>query len=262
MAFSSSSSLPIRSVSLPTRSHPSTLQVEEELVKFKTWETSVSCVSDAETIYSGLTNLGRMYTCVENLLSLPLTRQALSHNQYEKLVLELEDRSMRLLDICGSLRDIVSQIKEHVRDVQSALRRRKGGLIIDASFLKKLTKDAKKGVVDFKQIDHAYGAKPWNIDNHLSSVIRVLRTVSEASVSVFGMILSYLSVLVSKPKSAIKWSIVSKFIQEGEAVCKDQPRMRIEALDCSIEDIENGLECLFRRLIRTQASLLNIISLM
>ncbi|MFS8016691.1 hypothetical protein Hanom_Chr15g01371531 [Helianthus anomalus] len=45
---------------------------------------------------------------------------------------------------CGSLKDIMSQVKEHVRDVQSALRRRKGDLIIDASFLKKLTKDTKK----------------------------------------------------------------------------------------------------------------------
>lgn len=250
-----------RSVSLPTRSHPSTLQLEDELIKFKTWETSVSCICDAETVYSGVTNLERVYTCVDDLLSLPLTRQALLHHQYEKVVHELDDRSMRVLEICGYVRDIVSQVKEHVRDVQSALRRGKGDLIMDSSFLKKLIKDAKKGVADFKQIDHVYGTKPLNIDNHLSSVIGVLRKVSEVSVLVFGMILSYVSaMLISKRKSAYTWSIVSKIMHKGAVGYKDQPHICVEALDCSIEDVENGLECLFRRLIRTRASLLNIMS--
>ncbi|KAJ0456418.1 hypothetical protein HanIR_Chr15g0762261 [Helianthus annuus] len=267
MSFTSSSLLSknchaIRSISLPTRSHPSTLQVEEELVKFKTWETFVSCISDAETIYHGLTNLGRLYTCVDDLLSLPLTRQALSHHQYEKVVHELEDRSMRLLDICGSFRDIVSQVKAHVRDVQSALRR-KGDLNhlnIDASFLKKLIKDAKKSVAEFNQIDHAYSAKPLNIVPHLALVTQVLREVSEVSISVFRTLLFYLSKSISKPKPATKWFTVSKLIKKGPTKCKDQHQIRVEAFHSSTEDIENALECLFRRLIITRASLLNIIS--
>ncbi|MFS8016689.1 hypothetical protein Hanom_Chr15g01371501 [Helianthus anomalus] len=268
MSFSSSSLLSknrhaIRSISLPSRSHPSTLQVEEQLVKFKTWETSVSCISDAETIYHGLTNLGRLYTCVDDLLSLPLTRQALSHHQYdEKVVHELEDRSMRLLDICGSFRDIFSQVKAHVRDVQSALRR-KGDLNhlnTDASFLKKLIKDAKKSVAEFNQIDHAYSAKPLDIVPHLALVIQVLREVSEVSISVFRTLLSYLPKSISKPKPTTKWFTVSKYIKKGPTECKDQHQIRVEALDCNSENIENGLECLFRKLIRTRASLLNIIS--
>ncbi|KAK1423535.1 hypothetical protein QVD17_18839 [Tagetes erecta] len=249
-----------RSVSLPTRSHPSTLQLEGELVKFKTWETSVLCISDAKTVYNGVTNLDRLYTCVDDLLSLPLTRQALSCYRYEKVVHELDDRSMRVLEICGFVRDIVSQVKEHVRNVQSALRRGKGDLIMDYSFLKKLIKDAKKGVADYKQIDHVYGTKALNVDDHLSSVIRVLRGASDVSVLVFGMILSYVSMLYSKRKYATKWSIVSKFMHKGAAGCKDQPHICVEALDCSIENIENSLECLFKRLIRTRASLLNIMS--
>ncbi|KAJ9564599.1 hypothetical protein OSB04_000565 [Centaurea solstitialis] len=264
MAFSSSSSLSknrnsIRSISLPTRSHPSTHQVEEELSDLKKWEStnSISCVPDAESVFSGITSLERLYACVDNLFTLQLTQQALSHHQHEKLVDELLDRSMRHLDVCGSIRDLVSQVKEHVRDVQSALRRRKGDFVIDASLLKKLRKDAKRGVADLKQIDHLYASKPLNLDPHLSSVVRALRDVSEVSVSVFGLLLSYLSLSISKPKSTTKWSIVSKFIQKGS---KDQPQVCGEALECNIEAIENGLECMFRRLIRTRASLLNILS--
>ncbi|KAI3712796.1 hypothetical protein L1987_71361 [Smallanthus sonchifolius] len=261
MAFPSSSLTSknrraIRSISLPTRSHPTTLQVKEELANFKTWETSISCVPDAQTICSGVTILDRLHTCVDNLLSLSLTQQALSHHQYQKLVDELRDRSMMLLDICGSVRDVVSHVKGHVRDVQSALRRRKNDFIIETSFLKKLMKDVKRGVADLKHLDYTYGSKPLNIDPHLSSVTRVLRDVSEISISFFGMLLSFFSVSISKSK-ATKWSMITKFIQKGSG-SNDQQQICVEALDCSIEGIENGLECMFRKLIKTRASLLNI----
>ncbi|KAJ0456420.1 hypothetical protein HanIR_Chr15g0762281 [Helianthus annuus] len=145
MAFSQSMNRhPIRSISLPTRSHPSSLQFEVELVNFKNWERSASCILDAETITSGLTNLGRLYTCVDNLLSLPLTHQGLSHHQYEKLVHELEARSMRLLDICGSLKDIMSQVKEHVQDVQSALIKEEKGEFDHRCFVPKETNQGRQ----------------------------------------------------------------------------------------------------------------------
>ncbi|KAL8200356.1 hypothetical protein R6Q57_011695 [Mikania cordata] len=74
MAFSSSSLYSknrhtIRSISLPTRSHPSTLQVEEEIADFKTWETSISCIPNETTICCGLTSLDRLYTSVDDVLS-------------------------------------------------------------------------------------------------------------------------------------------------------------------------------------------------
>lgn len=167
---------------------------------------------------------------------------------------------MKLLDICGSVRDVVSQVKEHVRDVQSAQRRRKGGFTIDESILKKLKKDAKRSVADLKQIDHIYSSKPLNLDPCLSSVIRVIREVSEVSITVFGLPLSFFSMSLSKPKSATRWSIVTKFIQKGVEGSKDQPQICVDVLDCNIEGIENCLECMFRRLIKTRASLLNILS--
>ncbi|KAI3502802.1 hypothetical protein L1887_31127 [Cichorium endivia] len=265
MAFPSSSSISknrhtTRSISLPPRSHPSTLQVQEELNNLKTWESSTSHIHDAETISSGVTCLERLYTCVDDLLSLPLTQQALSNHQHEKLVNELLDRSMKLLDICGSVRDLVSQVKEHVRDFQSALRRKKRDFVVDDSFLKKLKKDAIRAVADLKQIDIIYGSKPLNLDPHLSSVIRVVRDVSDVSISVFGLLLSYLHASIPKQNSVTKWSMVSKFIQKGAARRKDQPEICVESLEFPIEGIENGLECMFRRLIRTRASLLNILS--
>lgn len=248
----------IRSISLPTRSHHSTLEVEDQLANLKTWESSMSSIRDAETFCSGLTCLERVYTCVDNLLTLPLTQQALSHREQEKLVDELLVRSIRLLDICGSIRDVVAQVKGHVRDIQSAQRRRKENLSIDALLMKKLKKNAKKAVAKLQQIDHVFCSKLSNLDNHLSSVIKVLRDVSEVSILVFGLMFSFISEFISKLKTRSKWSILSKLIQKGTAGNNYLPQICVGALDCHFESIENGLASMFRRLIRTRASLLNI----
>ncbi|KAF5762479.1 hypothetical protein HanXRQr2_Chr16g0777191 [Helianthus annuus] len=247
-----------RSVSFPTGSHHNILHVEEELKNLKTWETTMSSVPDAETFCIGMTYLERMYTCVDNLLSSQLTQQALSHYQHKKLVDELLIRSMRLLDICGSIKDVVSQVKGHVRDIKSAQRRKKEDLSIDASFLRKLEKNAKKAVTELKQINQIYCSKLLNVDSHISSVITIVREVSEVSIFMFRLLLVFMSVFISKLKSSSKWPIVSKLIPKGTSANKYHHQICVEALDLHVEAIENGLSSVFRRLISTRASLLNI----
>ncbi|GJT24730.1 RNA-directed DNA polymerase, eukaryota [Tanacetum coccineum] len=112
-------------------------------------------------------NLVSLLQGMDNQLShttqgLPLTQQALSHSQHEKLVDELLVRSMRLLDICGSIRDVVSQVKGHVHDIQSTQR--------DASFPKKLKKTVKKSVEKLKQVEGF--EPPQEDDAHVLGSIR------------------------------------------------------------------------------------------
>ncbi|XP_018624282.2 uncharacterized protein [Nicotiana tomentosiformis] len=106
-------------------SHSSTLRVEEELNKLKTLETAVA--PTAETICNSLLGLKELYKYI-NDLNLHLTFQALSHCKHEKLVEDLLDKSVRLLDVCYTTKEPVSQCKENVRDLQSYLRMRKGDL--------------------------------------------------------------------------------------------------------------------------------------
>ncbi|MFS8012242.1 hypothetical protein Hanom_Chr14g01318511 [Helianthus anomalus] len=227
-----------RSVSFPTRSHHNILQVEEELKNLKTWETSMSSIPDAETFCTDMTYLERLYTCVDNLLRSQMTQQALSHYQHKnkKLVDELLIRSMRLLDICGSIKDV-----GHVRDIKSAQRRKKEDLSIDASFLRKLEKNAKKAVTELKQINQIYCSKLLNVDSHISSVITIVRDVSEVSIFMFRLLLVFMSVFISKLKSSSKWPIVSKLIQKGTSGNKYHNQICVEALDLHVESIENGL---------------------
>lgn len=281
----------IRSISLPSRSHPNIVEIDEELRKLKSRDVSSSCT--ASTVSSDLLLLEGLYKCIADLLNLPLTQQALSNHQQEKWVDELLDGSVRLLDICGTTRDFMSQIKEHVVDLQSAIRRKKGDLTLATSiskfnsFRRKMKKQAKKLIADLKQVDIKTSCLSiFDLDYHLSEVIRVLKEVSSVSILVFQSLLLFFSSSVSKSKPT-KWSLVSKLIQKGTVICEEQlenkselekvdfaldtydscesekieiTQERLKELQDGIELIETGIECMSRRLIRTRASLLNIIS--
>ena len=112
----------VRSNSFPTGSHPSISRVEEELSKLKSWEAT----STSKSIHSGLSLLSDLYISLEDLLNMASTQKLISNHQGEKCIEELLDGSVRVLDMCDITRDTLSQIKENVQALHSALRRRKG----------------------------------------------------------------------------------------------------------------------------------------
>ncbi|XP_052197140.1 uncharacterized protein LOC127804322 [Diospyros lotus] len=296
MAASSSklkSCYSIRSISLPTRSHPTTAGIEEELSKFKKWEASPT--PTAKTISNDLLGLQDLYTRAQDLLELPLTQQVISRHQHARCVDELQDGLMGLLDICGRARDVISQIKEHGRDVQSSMRRTNGDSNIQSSiakytcFRKKIKNDAKQLIAVLKKMENKIGASPLLELDHVSSVVRSLREMELASISILLSLLSFLSVPISWPNSAIR-SLVSKLLNKGavarenklenvkdlqsldtavyalsksdsgEGDKKQVVQNGLKSFEVSIENIENGLECLFRSMIKARASLLNTVS--
>ncbi|KAM7524006.1 hypothetical protein LguiA_013908 [Lonicera macranthoides] len=296
MAISSKSTTKqhIRSISFPTRSHPTTLRIQEKLNNIKT--SQVSAPLTAKTICNTLSQFNKLYKCIDDLLNLPLTQQALSQYQHDNWVEGLLDGSVRLLDICGNTIDLVSQMKEHLGDVQSCLRRRKADLSIESSiakfssFRKKIKKDAKRSISSLKQIENEVGGLQMllDLDQHVSAVIKVLREVSAMSVSIFESLLVFLSLPVLKSKQT-KWSMVSNFMQKGKVPCEGEldtanelqrvdaalstlcgyasieteklqiAQYKLEKAESCVEEIEISLECIFRQLIRTRASFLNIV---
>ncbi|KAK9074797.1 hypothetical protein SSX86_003115 [Deinandra increscens subsp. villosa] len=251
----------VRTTSLPTRSHPVIVQAQDEIRKFRTWEASVSSVPTADTICSALTKLQVLYECVDSVLSLPLTQQALTQNQCTDLVNELLDKSISLMDICGSTRDLVSQVKENARVVQSAMRRRrKGEVSLTTSFIKNLKKDANKAMTSLKQIDEKIGGiKPLDMDRNLLAAIKVVRDVGVVRSSVYKSLLLFLSGTVAKPKSS-RLSLINKFIRRGTTEGSEQVAISNEDMVSLFQEMENGLECMFRSLIKTRMCLLNVLS--
>ncbi|ESW28213.1 hypothetical protein PHAVU_003G268300 [Phaseolus vulgaris] len=284
----------VRSISLPSRSHPSTIRVEEELSKLKTWEGTST--SSSHSIQTALSLLKDLYLALDDLLNMSSTQQVISLHKGDKCVEEVLDGSMRILDMCGITRDTMLQIKENVQALHSALRRRKGDSSVETSvaeyklFAKKMKRNVNKLITSLKQMDGKFGVSPLlDLDHHLACVTRVLREVIVINLSVFQSILSFLAMSSSNSKATTKWFLVAKFMHKGvkpseensenenelqcveialstllnEGTHDDNIRVaheRLEALENAIESVENGLESVFRRLIKTRASLLNIIS--
>ncbi|MFS7996281.1 hypothetical protein Hanom_Chr12g01128131 [Helianthus anomalus] len=106
-----------------------------------------------------------------------------SHEQNKKRVNELVDESVKFLDICGSISEMLSEIKGHSRDLVCALGRRMGDhLIIENNimkyncFRKKLKKHVKGLITSLKQVDNLSaggGSVVVDSNNHqLAAVIR------------------------------------------------------------------------------------------
>ncbi|XP_045811266.1 uncharacterized protein LOC123905631 [Trifolium pratense] len=282
----------VRSNSFPSQSHPTSTRIEQELCKIKIWEATSTSTSDS--IANGLSMLEDLYISLEDLLNMASTQKAISHHQGEKSVEELMDGSVKILDICGITRDIMLQIKENVQTVHSSLRRRKGDSSIEKSvaeynfFTKKMKKNVTKLITSLKQMESKFGASSLlNQDQEFVVVIRVIREVIAMNMSIFQSILYFLVGSASKSKAA-KWLKVAKLmhkkvvceeklensnelqcveaslrtlLSEGSDVAKMQAtHENFEALENAIEMIENGLESVFRRLVKTRVTLLNIMT--
>ncbi|XP_060195366.1 uncharacterized protein LOC132624635 [Lycium barbarum] len=176
-----------------------------------------------------------------------------------------------LLDLCGTIRELVSQCKENVRDLQSSLRRRKGDLTIDdsierfTSFIKKIKRDAKRLVSALKQMDQETAVSVLlDADQDTVAVIRALKEANSVCISTFQMLLSFLCVPLLKPKPS-KWSLLSRMVNKeriAPLVLEENMSLetRLESFEANLVSFEDGLEATFRCLIRSRSSLLNVFS--
>ncbi|KAK6797932.1 hypothetical protein RDI58_005634 [Solanum bulbocastanum] len=231
-ALPCSKTKPFRSISLPVRSHPTTQRVEEVLNKLNGLETSVA--PTAETTCNSLLGLEELQKCMDDLLKSTQTLRILSQHQHVKWFEELLGNSIRILDVCGTIGNY-----------------------------KKLKTEDKRLVFSLKQVGcETPGAALLEADQETIAVIRVLREANAICVSVFQIILSFLSVPLLKPKQP-KWSLVSKLIHNGRTEHEGLDNStifetKVETFEAQLDGIENGLEGAFRSLIRSRSSLLNV----
>ncbi|CAN0918986.1 hypothetical protein LINGRAHAP2_LOCUS31189 [Linum grandiflorum] len=280
-----------RSVSLPSRSHPTTVKIDEELNKLRTFNTEVASTSGcSSSICNALSGLEEVYICLEELLNMSSTQEALARGLNGKCLDELMDGSVKLLETCEVSKDVMSKLKEEVAALQSAIRRRRNkGSSLEfessvssyVSLRKKARKDAKKLAATLKQMDN--GKVQISEDD---AFIRVIREVNAVSGGVMQSVLAFVSSpLVKQGKQSGKWGIVCKIVKgtSSSAVGCEENVNEIKSADAAafslydekkelvqrellgdvegkFEDVEKRLESVFRKMIKSRASLLNILS--
>lgn len=281
--FNAKTLFQVRSISLPPRPHPLSAQVDELLSRLE----AANAVSSSAS--NNINSLVDIYDLVNNVLLLPKTLQTLLHCD-EKQVDEVLDQSMKLVNLCGVTQEAFLQIKEEVQELQSVLRRKRGDESSVAeefskylSSMKKASKQIQRSIKELKSTH--------SVNNEATSIIVMLREVEAVTIRVFESLLSCLS--GTKPQSmSSKWSLVSKIIHSKQLLCgvqatdtnefekanaslcslignkswkssnmnAENTQLALGKLDLCIQDFEEGLECLLRRLIKTRVSLLNILS--
>ncbi|XP_055802903.1 uncharacterized protein LOC129872074 [Solanum dulcamara] len=279
---------PIRSISLPTRLHPNGLKIEDELNRLKNSETSSH---SEETIQAGIVGLVELYNSFQELIQCPNTQKTLVQHQNGAFVEEALEGSLELLDSCATIRNLFCTIKEQVQHLQSALRRKGGDSSIERDIgnyyilRKKMKKEIGKNLRKLKHMENRVGSSLFlDIEQHL-------RQVTGITISVFKALLVFLSCQDTKIKPR-GWSMISKLMITKSASCQSSQffndlgnvdvalgdlreeikssdakvdvniaQRRLQMLDDNIKGFEAGLESLYKQLIQTRVSFLNVLAL-
>ncbi|KAE8691185.1 putative Eukaryotic translation initiation factor 3 subunit A [Hibiscus syriacus] len=278
-----------RSNSLPSRQHPITSQIDENLNRLRASQSA----STSSSIGHQLNCLQDLYDSVDMLLQLSLAQQALAQEQQRKLVEQLLDGSLVLLDVCRTAKDALSQTKECTQELQSILRRRwsvEGFVNEVRKYLtsrKAVRKAICKALKNLKHMENKLSSSSFSKDGERGAVINTLKQVEAVTVSVLESLLSFISGPGTESKLS-RWSLVSKFMHQKRVMCEEKEQqaneiVKAEATLCSfiksgnmkhvenaqnelqnsemcIQDLDHGLESFFRRLIKARVTVLNILS--
>ncbi|KAF3614099.1 hypothetical protein FXO38_35860 [Capsicum annuum] len=279
----------VRSTSVPAAIHPLTVCAEEQLQRLKS--SAGTSTSSTSTICQRLDGLRKLYDCVDDVLKLPTGQEVISHENNVKLLEQVSDVSLNVLETCSIIKDALSQMKESVQLLESCLRRGRNGesnlsTQVDAyvSSNKKLNKVISKCFRDLKQKES--NQTILIEDSDFASLIRLIKGVEDVSITVLESTLSY----ISHPKMRSKasgWSMISKMLKPKRVSCEglhiseeekthmellllrnekiDQSQMlnalkKLQAFESSIQELEEGLGVIFRLLLKNRVSLLNILS--
>ncbi|KAK8717203.1 hypothetical protein V6N13_044480 [Hibiscus sabdariffa] len=278
-----------RSNSLPSRQHPITSQIDENLNRLRASQSA----STSSSIGHQLNCLQNLYDSVDMLLQLPLAQQALAQEQQRKLVEQLLDGSLMLLDVCGIAKDALLQTKECTQELQSVLRRRRGveGLANEVreylTSRKAVRKASCKALKNLKHMENKLSNSSFSNDDETVAVIRTLKQAEAVTTGVLKFLLSFITGPEAESKSS-RWSLVSKFMHQKKVICEEEEQRanEIENADATlrsliksgnmkyvenvqnelqnsemcIQDLDEGLESFFRRLIKARVTVLNILN--
>ncbi|KAL0325993.1 UNVERIFIED_CONTAM: hypothetical protein Sradi_5168600 [Sesamum radiatum] len=264
-----------RSNSFPSQSHQVMQSVEDHLCRLK---SSEAASTSATSISANLVSLRDLHESINNLIQTPSIQQALSREQGENWINELLEESLRLVDLCGFSRDVVCSTKESIQALESSIRRNRGETATDDQI--------NTYVASRKKINKMVNKCVKKSFNQSSTALPAIGMMLKETESLNFSALKSLLIVLSGEKEGSKqrnWSLFSKFVQTkrvhyeieqengAEDLCslnmqKSSKGMhkitlkQLKATEMTIQELEDGLEALFRSLVKTRVSLLNVLS--
>ncbi|XP_047320733.1 uncharacterized protein LOC124924785 [Impatiens glandulifera] len=252
-----------RSISFPSRTYPLLPQLDEQLNRLKETGAASTSLSSLGDRLSGLQDL---HLSVDDLLDMPHIQHSLTtvHESNKKLADNVLDKYIKVLDACTTTKGIFSQAKFDVQELLSSLRRRKDATDASGKYLASRKKDKRAiqmALKDLKNVKISEG-------NDQLEAIDLFNSVQSATISVLESSLTY--IMGTKARPSLISKLISKvgtnkneFDQINEALGvmdNESIQRQLEEMEFKIQEIEEGLDCLFKHLIKTRVLLLNMLS--
>ncbi|GER26142.1 hypothetical protein STAS_01769 [Striga asiatica] len=260
--------LHVRSASLPCRSHPIISHLRDDIAALRSFSaapltSACLCVS--------LRRLGSLHDSLDDLLHLPQTRDSLRAPQIERLL----DHFLLLVDLYGTFQALALRLKDELSAAQIAVRRKDGREV--ATRVKNLSRISKK-IGSLSPNYHAPIRKlsPYDEEADLVEVIEsVLGVTCAVSAVLFGGLSGSLALrrpwglgFGAKAKNGSVeggiWEFQEMSLEKlrklrGEEEVKMASK-RMQEMEDRIVEIEGCGAKVFRSLINTRVSLLNVVT--
>ncbi|XP_057966361.1 uncharacterized protein LOC131156575 [Malania oleifera] len=295
--LNSKSHFHVRSVSLPSRSHPLNLHFEEHLSRLRAYDGTSSTLS---SICSKIGVLTDLFNCIHDLLLLPhIQKKTTTHDCHKQFVDNALNGSLRLLDVCGTTKDALVQTKESTQELQSVLRRRRGSELVLENEIgehlasgKKVRKSIQMSLRKLKGMEKKCAVSPLDKGHDVVAWVCLFTELEAVTFSVFESLLSYIPGQRVRSRSS-GWPLFSKMMHPKHTECEEEAsdisefekvdselrtlivscrkgksknvhvenvQRSLGKLESSIQDLEEGIDCLSRHLIRARVALLNILN--
>jgi Arabidopsis protein of unknown function len=248
----------VRSVSLPSESHPFIANLMEQIRAVQSWASGAD--SSLAEIEAGLSHIELLLLAVNEFLNLSETKTVLRHSPASTDC--LLECFLCLVDSYGSLLSDIITLKQHHFEVHSALRRH------DSALLASAVKSQRRTEKELSHLDATLRANTKSShlvlpsDDSDAEIIGVLREVICAT-SAASVVLIHRVVAVSSAASSVAALLAPFPLRPFKKSISDAEKgvlihAKFEELEECVEMVERGSERGLRSLVNSRVLLLNI----
>ncbi|RLM54584.1 hypothetical protein C2845_PM10G21750 [Panicum miliaceum] len=237
----------VRSISLPCRSHPLLAHLHTQTAAARFWAANPTAPS------SGLAHVDALHAALAELLLLPEPQDAVRSAASDRLL----DAFLLLADAHRGFQEALLALRRDAADVRAALRRRDAARLASAARSQRRT-DKELARLAAAVSSVAAATKYARLGAEETEMAAALMEAAAASAAASAAVFSAVASMSGAASSPKKTATFAAFARKAAPEAADVAPENLEELEQCIDECESGSEMVFRSIVRTRVSLLNI----
>ncbi|RLN12995.1 hypothetical protein C2845_PM09G23890 [Panicum miliaceum] len=239
----------VRSISLPCRSHPLLAHIHAQTAAARFWAANPTAPS------SGLAHVHALHAALAELLLLPEPQHAVRSRSAASD--RLLDAFLLLADAHRGFQEALLALRRDAANVRAALRRR------DAARLASAARSQRRNDKELARLAAAVSSvaaatKCARLGAEETDMAAALMEAAAASAATSAAVFSAVASMSAAASSSKKTATFAAFAKKAAPEAADVAPEKLEELEQCIDECESGSEMVFRSIVRTRVSLLNI----